>query len=192
MKRRIKLIRNLTLSIIFVISVFYIISLGNETKTMDVQNISNVRSIQAVHLISKYDPNEVITEFVTSFDQILELGPKTTIKFNGTMTGYGPDCVGCGGRVGCPPSQNVTNGNVFFNDNEYGTIRIVASDKRIPCGTIVKITNSTVGDEVVAIVLDRGGAIKGTLMDFLVPTEQEASRTIGRQNVTYEIVRWGW
>ena len=41
-----------------------------------------------------------------------------------------------------------------------------------------------------AIVLDRGGAIKGNLMDLLFVSEKSVD--IGRENVKYTIVRWGW
>ena len=88
--------------------------------------------------------------------------------------------------------QNVKNGNIYFNDQEYGKINIVATDKRIPCGSIIKIKNSNIAKEVIAIALDRGGAIKETKMDFLVNSEDESARKIGVQKVIYEIVRWGW
>ncbi len=108
------------------------------------------------------------------------------------MTGYSGYCTGCGGRTGCPPRQDVRNGNIYFQDQEYGKVNIVATDKKIPCGSIFEITNSTLGKKVVAIALDRGGAIKGTKLDFLVNSEEEADRKIGKQKVTYKIVRWGW
>ena len=46
-------------------------------------------------------------------------------------------------------------------------------------------------DAITAVVLDRGGAIQGTKMDFLKESEASAD-VVGKQNVTYEIVRWGW
>ena len=45
---------------------------------------------------------------------------------------------------------------------------------------------------MLAIVLDRGGLIKGKIMDFLVG-EHDDMNVVGRQrNAHYEIVRWGW
>ena len=69
----------------------------------------------------------------------------------------------------------------------------MAADPKIPCGTIVKITNVTFQAEpIIGIVLDRGGAIKGNIMDFLV-TENDNMDVVGRQkNVNYEVLRWGW
>ena len=175
-----------------VVAIILIVGFGNKAIVVVTNDISSVRSIKAIHLVSKYNKNIVRTKVVNTFADVLAYGNEMPVKFEGSMTGYGPDCEGCGGRVGCPPRQNVKNGNIYFNDQQYGKINIVATDSRIPCGSIIKITNSTLGDEVVAIALDRGGAIKGTLMDFLVETEAKAAKTVGRQKVTYEIVRWGW
>ena len=171
---------------------FLIIAMGYDKVIINTENISNVRSIQAVHLVSKYNKNLVRTKNVKTFEDVLKHASEMPVKFEGSLTGYGPDCEGCGGKTGCPPRQNVKNGNIYFNDQEYGKVNIVATDRRIPCGSVIKITNSSLGDEVVAIALDRGGAIKGTLMDFLVETEKKASKVVGRQKVTFEIVRWGW
>ena len=171
---------------------FFIVAIGYNKQVISTENISNVRSIQAVHLVSKYNKNLVKTKFVKTFEEVLKYASKMPVKFEGSITGYGPDCKGCGGKTGCPPRQNVKNGNIYFNDQEYGKINIVATDSRIPCGSIIKITNSSLGDEVVTIALDRGGAIKGNIMDFLVESEQKSSQVIGRQKVTFEIVRWGW
>lgn len=192
MKRKLLIIRNQSIFIMMVIAIILIIGFSNTPVTITTEDISSVRSIKAIHLVSKYNKNVVNTKLVTAFSDVIKYGSTMPVKFNGVMTGYGPDCEGCGGKVGCPPRQNVKNGNVYFNDQEYGKINIVATDSRIPCGSIIKITNSSLGDEVVAVALDRGGAIKNNKMDFLVETEAKASKFVGKQNVTYEIVRWGW
>lgn len=192
MHKTVRFIKRELLYIGIVALLLFIIAIGYNREVVFTENISNVRSIQAVHLVSKYNKNLVKTRDVDTFDEVLKYASKMPVKFDGSITGYGPDCVGCGGRTGCPPRQNVKNGNIYFQDQQYGKINIVATDSRIPCGSIVKITNSSLGEEVVAIALDRGGVIKGTLMDFLVETEKKAAKVIGRQKVTFEIVRWGW
>ena len=178
--------------LLVVIAVFVIISMGYNYKKIVTNDISSSRSVNSVHLVSKYNKNLVITKEVKSFADVVQYASDMPVKFDGIMTGYGPDCEGCGGRTGCPPRQNVRNGNIYFEDQTYGKINIVATDNRIPCGSIIEITNSSLGDKVIAIALDRGGAIKNNIMDFLVETEKIASTKIGRQHVTYEIVRWGW
>lgn len=192
MKRVFSFIRNQVLFIIVLCLLFLIVVTANNRYEVVTNNINSARSIQAIHLVSKYNPEEVKVKTVSTFADVLKYGPSSPVKFNGIMTGYGPDCEGCGGYTGCPPSQNVTNGNIYFKDNTYGKIRIVAASPYIPCGSIVKITNSTLSSgAITAVVLDRGGAIQGTKMDFLEKSESEAS-VVGKQTVTYEIVRWGW
>lgn len=192
MKRKILMIRNQFFFICMVVLIFLIIALGHENTTITTEDISAARSIKAIHLVSKYNEKKIISKHVETFSEVLTYGKDMPVVFEGIMTGYGPDCEGCGGKTGCPPRQNVKNGNIYFNDQEYGKINIVATDIRIPCGSIVKIRNSNLGKEVIAIALDRGGAIKETKMDFLVNSEEESAKMIGVQKVIYEIVRWGW
>jgi 3D (Asp-Asp-Asp) domain-containing protein len=124
-------------------------------------------------------------------NQIVAVGTGNPGSFVGIMTGYGPDCVGCGGRVSCQPRPNVQNGNIYFEDATYGKVRIVAADSNIPCGTMMKISNTIQSAEpMIAIVLDRGGAIKGKKIDLLFESESTAGPT--ERNVVFDIVRWGW
>ena len=130
-------------------------------------------------------------------DRIIEFGKANPKSFTGALTGYGPDCIGCGGRVSCNSKnsgrQDVRNGNIFYNDEEYGKIRIVAADKNIPCGTIIEISNFIFEpDPVIAVVLDRGGVINGTLFDLLYPSEKDTTKIGYQRNIKYKILRWGW
>ena len=173
---------------------FYISS--STTKTVNsVSNINSVKSIEAVHMISKYNPKDVALKVmeVSTMKEAAIYGPSTPISFKGQMTAYKATCTGCTGKVYCPPRQDVRNDNIWYNDNSYGMVRILAADPNIPCGTVVKISNVSFSDqEIVGIVLDRGGLIKGNIMDFLVG-ENDDMDVVGRQrNVNYEVVRWGW
>lgn len=192
MKQTFLMIKSCFTYVGFVVILILVVAYGNKINVVNTEDISNVRSIQAIHLVSKYNKKIVKTKYVNDFNDVLKYASKMPTKFEGIMTGYGPDCEGCGGKTGCPPRQDVRNGNVSFKDQEYGKVNIVATDSRIPCGSIIKITNSSLGKEITAIALDRGGVIKGTKMDFLVATEAIASNKVGKQSVTYEIVRWGW
>lgn len=167
----------------------------NKHQTNYVTNVNGVKSIEAIHMINKYDNRGQTLNVlqVNTMQEAALYGANMPISFTGQMTAYKPTCVGCTGRVSCPPRQNVTNGNILFEDNTYGKIRILAADPNIPCGTIVKITNVSFSTEaIIGIVLDRGGAIKGNIMDFLV-SETDNMDVVGRQhNVNYEVLRWGW
>lgn len=111
--------------------------------------------------------------------------------FTGDLTGYAYNCPLCGGTLGCKPSYNVKNGTLTYPDPEYGTVRIVASSKNLPCGSIVRFNSDRVAEgETFAIVLDRG--VVGNALDLLVPSEEYASDYIGRSSITYDVLRSGW
>ena len=181
-------------SVVVIAFFLVLIASGNSHKNVTTYYINNAKSLGSAHIVSKYDASvEAHTPILASnLTEVRNLAHDNGVFFYGTMTGYGPDCEGCGGKVGCAPYTDVRN-TVYFNDSSYGQVRILASDPSIPCGTIIKFSNVTfTNQEVTAIVLDRGGAIKGTLFDYLVESEAAAD-VIGRQrNVRYEIQRWGW
>lgn len=195
MKEFLSAMGNRLLVMVFIALLLLIITSGNEHNSVITYNTNLTKSVEAIHIVTKY--NNILDEnkpvFANTIEEVSQLGPTSPVKFIGTMTGYGPDCAGCGRKVGCPPRQDVRNGNIYFQDADYGTVRIVASDPSIPCGSIVRISNlSFTKEPIIAIVLDRGGAIKEKTMDLLFESEKSTS-FVGRQyNVSYEIIRWGW
>lgn len=113
-------------------------------------------------------------------------------SYTGDLTGYGPNCVGCSGRLAWK-GYDVRNGNNTFEDKTYGTVNIVAASSNLPFGSIIKFDCKRISDEpVIAIVLDRGGAITGSKIDFLAPSEAYAAKYIGRSKITYDVLRIGW
>ena len=131
--------------------------------------------------------------------------------YTGILTGYGPDCVGCGnfntGKLSTASGYHVSNivdgviepaFTITYNDSQYGEVRIVAADDSIPFYSIVRIT--VPGSEpIMTIVLDRGSTVgfencrsdRGCLTNFdlLFASESEA---IGKtQNVKFELLRSG-
>ena len=113
--------------------------------------------------------------------------------YKGNITAYGPDCVGC---IGITASgYKVNNGNIYYYDKEYGKVRIVAADKTLPFGTIVRIKDLNVFKEpIIAIVLDRGSAIgfkKRVYFDLLYKKEKDTT-TFGKRKATFEILRRGY
>ena len=104
------------------------------------------------------------------------------------MSGYGPDCIGCSGYLA--NGTYVGGGNIYYDDSEYGRVRIVAGDKKFKFGTIVRIN-----DSMLAIVLDRGGSIgigKKFMFDLLYESEAEANRNGVSYNTKFEILRNGF
>ena len=175
----------------YVFLVLFVIVYGNERKNVVTTNVNTVKSIKYSKISSNRENNQF--KVVDSTTAIKEYGSKYKLEFTGTLTGYGPDCVGCSGIVACSPNPNVKNNNIYYNDKEYGKIRILAADRSIPCGSIIKISNfSFIEDDFYGIVLDRGGAIVGLTMDLLYPSEKDTV-IIGRQyDINFKIVRWGY
>lgn len=111
--------------------------------------------------------------------------------YTGSLTGYAHDCPLCGGTLACASNYNVRDRRDYYPDKEYGTVKIVASSKNLPCGTIIRFNKASISpDPVIAIVLDRG--VPGNNLDLLTPTEEYASKYIGRSTITYDVLRIGW
>ena len=111
--------------------------------------------------------------------------------YHGPITAYGPDCAGC---IGITSSgYNVLDGNIYYNDKDYGKIRIVAADKRLPFGTIIRIKN-VFDNDIIAIVLDRGSAIgfdKHVYFDLLYKSEKD-TEYFGKKEAVFEVLRQGF
>jgi 3D (Asp-Asp-Asp) domain-containing protein len=178
--------------IIGIFAIAFIIVGGNKKTNIVTSNVNNVKSVLSTRIVQKEDEEKV--RLVRNVNEIKKYGLNSKIKFIGTLTGYGPDCPGCGGHVACRPNPDVRNGNIYYTDKEYGKIRILAADYSIPCGSIIHISNFKFvpNKEFVGIVLDRGSAIVGLTMDLLYPSEADTV-IIGRQrNIEFEVLRWGW
>lgn len=112
-------------------------------------------------------------------------------EFNGQLTAYTGDCPKCTGRLGCNYKINILESGIYFEDNEYGTVRIVASSKNYPCGTIIKFNINKLDEEIIAIIMDRG--VSGNSIDLLTDNRDYAINNIGRiKNQNFEILRLGW
>jgi len=180
-------------NLFFIIFLLLVIATSNSNINYVVNNINIVKSVKSSQIEQIEDLKENIKAIkVFSTDEI-KLNQNKKISFIGTLTGYGADCEGCSGIVGCKPYQNVSNGNIYYNDNKYGKIRILAADTSIPCGSIIKISNyKFINDDFYGIVLDRGSAIVGLTMDLLHESEDDTV-IVGRQyNINFEIIRWGF
>ena len=111
--------------------------------------------------------------------------------FVGDLTGYAANCPLCSGKLACMPTLDVLHGNVNYTDSAYGKVRIVASSSNLPCGSIVRFSSAKISDDpIIAIVLDRG--VRGNALDLLSVTEDDARMYVGRQTITYDVLRNGW
>lgn len=162
------------LLVVFVI--FYVIEGKKKTEAV-VESLSyGVNVIVKQELNSEKEEVEeiIVEEPVVQYEQ-----------HTGDLTGYSADCPACNGTLACMPKYNVyKNGVTTYSDKEYGDVKIVASSKKVPCGSIIKYNDKY------AIVLDRG--VLGYDLDLLVESEAYAIKYVGRSEITYEIIRSGW
>ena len=113
-------------------------------------------------------------------------------KFTGTITGYGPDCDGC---IGITASGYDVRNTIYYNDKTYNKVRILAADKSLSFGTIIKVSNLENYNDFIGIVLDRGSAISFTgasQIDLLFESENYSYDFGRKHNVTFEILRLGY
>ncbi len=166
-------------------------------KTKQVNSIElskdSLIQLRATEGVKAPEPKKVVT--VDSFQFRAAEGGLTDVKNTlvGTMSGYGPDCRGCSG--GLAAGWNARNGNIYYTDATYGKIRIVAGDRSLPFGTIIRVVNSNAGVPFYAIVLDRGGDIgigRRYMFDLLFASEADARGWGLSKNTTFEIVRYGY
>lgn len=138
--------------------------------------------------------NEKQNIFENSYNLVNHIEKTDALEiFYGQLTAYGADCYGCSGITAS--GYDIRNGNIYYNDKQYGKIRVVASDRNYKFGTIVRISNLKFYDEpFLAIVLDRGFLIKGDIMDLAFDTVKNPDvMNLGREkNAKFEILRYGW
>lgn len=130
---------------------------------------------------------------------IPQYGPIDTSSYNsiqtvsGSLSHYGHDCYGCTGGM-TASGYDISNGNIYYTDSTFGNIRIVAAGYEYPLGTILRLTNVE-STPILAIVLDRGGAIgygKKFTLDLLAESDSIANQLGVRYNVQIEMLRTGY
>lgn len=119
--------------------------------------------------------SEVVTQ---AMDTIVETGTvQEGAFFTGKLTTYGGDCAGGNGTsstgIKLSPISGVQGSNsakLTYNGRSYYCL---AADPSIPFGTIIEISNHNLSIESTAygIVVDRGGAIRGNVIDIFNGTE---------------------
>lgn len=149
-------------------------------------NRSSIDVFDDVVYVSDYTMGDYINELVIT---------PVLATYYGSMTGYGPDCSGCYSNL-TASGFYVGDGNIYYDDSQYGLVRIVAADSSFPFGTIVRISNvSLFESSFYAIVLDRGSAIgfnRHALFDLLFASEKETSQIGKANNVRFEVLRYGY
>lgn len=110
--------------------------------------------------------------------------------YTGNISYYASDCKGCSGITAS--GLNIRDGNIYYQDKTYGTVRIVAGDPKFPFGTILRMNLK--GKSTLAIVLDRGGIGFGKkfLFDMLCESEAKSYQLGVVYNAKIEVLRNGF
>ena len=173
---------------LLVVFVFLFLLFGtvgsNKNVTIIANNNFNKMADRTLVLFEEEKKNESSTEPNLFYDRAVI---KTEV---GTITGYGPDCAGCSGITA---SGHNLHESIYYNDLEFGTVRILAADRSIPFYSIFRVSNIPGMDPFLAIVLDTGGNVgygKGTLFDLAHANEQNGVLP-KTSNVTFEMLRSG-
>lgn len=152
--------------------------------------------------INKVEYLDVKTKLLEQSEQVEnEIIAKETLLYsaketiNGSVTAYTAYCSdGCHGYTAS--GRYVGGGNIYYEDPEYGTVRIVAGDRSYPFGTIVRFNNlKYFNEDVYAIVLDRGGAVgknRKVLFDLLFADDGSANQFGIARGVDCDILRIGY
>ena len=115
------------------------------------------------------------------------------LRFQGSMSAYGRDC--CGSNPGMTSSGFDLKTSLYYYDNTYGNLRVLASDRNFKLYSVIKVSDPIDG-EYNAIVLDRAGSVIGLnktkKFDLAVESESFAAGSYGiHKNITFEVLRVG-
>lgn len=137
-------------------------------------------------------------------NEVVEVGTGKYGEYTGIVTGYGPDCKTCDGRgyVACPTQTgkwtNLFTDGIFYDDERYGSLQILAADWRgFPCGTVIEINNNDLSKPILGIVLDTGFAMRNAYDKGYVHIDVAFETEVGlvfntNKNTNFSVKRWGW
>lgn len=200
---------NIVIVYIFLLSLF---SISNLELTFTNNNVSNINEEKVVNsnllVMNGYtesledesineDNNSTNVEEKRDFKEELvsSIDTSYTVLANElvTISHYGHDCYGCSSGY-TASGYYVGDGRIYYEDSEFGNVRIVAADSKYPLGTIIRLSYQD-NQVITAIVLDRGSAIgdgKKFQIDLLEPSEAKANIQGVFSNSMLEVLRLGY
>ncbi len=158
------------------------------------ENIDNINNKVKEEKLNKNNDNIDKQVEKTSYDEETRTTPskenKVLATYKGTMSFYQANCKNCTGYT--YSGLDVRDGRIYYEDETYGKVRMIAAGAELPQWSIVSIKNSSLGDEALAIVVDRGSHIglgKTYLIDLLTNSNEKFSGV--EKNITIELLRRG-
>jgi len=181
-----------------------IVKMDNEVATKAINHIMYVQEEKIEDVV--LDP----TEETILLEEEIEIKPVEVDKivdnssvYTGKLTGYGADCPGCSGVVSCKTREgntlNLVSDGTYYEDTEYGSIRILAADlSAFPCGTVVYVDNGSL-EPFFGVVLDTGSSMRNAWQNGVVwmdlahlSENSEGLYLATSSNTKFSVQRWGW
>lgn len=171
----------------------------------EIDSGSPEKEIKYYNVVYDYQGNELSKTHILGEDLLVPSSPRIRqfgakveqgAFFNPSFSRYGVDCEGCRGEYTGVGNTSIgikmdVNKGVMQADGTWKQgitwegYYIVAADKSIPFCTILEISNHNYSGEglkpnepFLAIVLDRGGAIKNNRLDFYVGSEKWVNKNV--------------
>ena len=160
-----------------------------ENKDVVSANIKdNVKTKEIVQVEKEENTQEVVKEGKENTELVEKDDQKNVLT--GKLSYYKANCQGCSGKTAS--GYDVSDGNLYYHDATYGDVRIIAAGYELDLYSIVRIKNSSLGTDILAIVLDRGGDI-GQEKKFLIDVLTNSFESKGRveKNISLDILRNG-
>ncbi len=193
--------KNITASMLKFVSFLVVIvcALSSVFITPNFESSSSIININSMYSLVPYRDSLVNEISLADEYPILD-------TFVGTVTAYGPDCVGCigitssGYRVAEKVNGVFNTITTTYVDKEFGELRILAAaNTKFPIGTVMRMSGANIDGYITGIVLDTGSAMREAwsrgeiLIDLMFETEHSDDVYIfgRRRNVTMEILRYG-
>ena len=162
----------------------------NEIEEQEVKE--EAKKVETTKEIIKEEIDENISEEEKEIVQQPVYEEKSDVlkSYTGKMSFYNANCTGCSGITST--GIDVSDGRLYYYDNNYGNVRIIAAGPEIKKWSIVRLKNTSLGSNTLAIVLDRGGAIgegRTFLIDML--TNNQEGKGGVEKGVVVEVLRDG-
>lgn len=214
-------------------ALFFVFTIGSKCEInykVNSKEFENVSEFVYKEANVEQEKKEIVKEITKEKEEVIEKQPEIVKEniveepidnyfmdkqvistYTGILTGYGPDCIGCGNyntnKVSTASGYHIADivenviqpaFTITYNDSEYGEVRIVAGDSTLPFNSIVRITIPN-QDPIIAIVLDRGSTVgfenckssKGCLTNFDLLFAKESESLGKTHNVMFEVLRIG-
>lgn len=162
----------------------------NEIEEQEVKE--EAKKVETTKEIIKEEIDENISEEEKEIVQQPVYEEKSDVlkSYTGKMSFYNANCTGCSGITST--GIDVSDGRLYYYDNNYGNVRIIAAGPEIKKWSIVRLKNTSLGSNVLAIVLDRGGAIgegRTFLIDMLTNSDEKKDGV--EKDIVVEVIRDG-